>query len=60
MPTVEQRIATLLSNLEAASKVIDPESPHYLLFLQVRELAEIVGRIVPVVTHLCPDKSDDV
>jgi hypothetical protein len=42
MPTPEERISTLLSNLEAAIKTADPNAPHYLLLLQVKELAEIV------------------
>ena len=43
MPTIEQRIAALLSNLEAATKISNPSAvPHYMLILQVKELAEIV------------------
>lgn len=47
MPAIEQRILTLLSNLEAAGKALDPKvTPHFILFLQVKELAEIVKEIV--------------
>lgn len=42
MPTPQERISTLLSNLEAAVKTADPGAPHYLLLLQVKELTEIV------------------
>lgn len=42
MNTPQERLSTLLSNLEAAIKTSDPKSPHHMLLLQVRELAEIV------------------
>jgi hypothetical protein len=42
MPTPEERLSTLLSNLEAAIKMADPNEPSYMLLLQVKELAEIV------------------
>lgn len=45
MPTVAQRLATLLSNLEAESKTIDPAAPHHRLFLELQELVEIVSEM---------------
>ena len=42
MNEIQQRLATLISNLEASIKTSDPSAPRHMLLLQVRELAEIV------------------
>ncbi len=42
MPTIEQRLKTLSSNLEAAIKSTPPDAPHLMLLLQLKELAKIV------------------
>ena len=42
MNEIQQRLATLLSNLEASIKASDPSAPYHMLLLQVHELAEIV------------------
>jgi hypothetical protein len=44
-PSIEQRCATLLSNLEAAIKHSDPASTNHMLLLPMRELAEIVKEL---------------
>lgn len=41
-PTREQRIASLLRNLDEAIKIADLGSPALALLLHVQELAEIV------------------
>lgn len=45
MPTIDQRLETLLSNLEAAQKTTPPEAPHLMLLLQLKELAGIVAQM---------------
>ena len=42
MPTVEQRLLTLASNLEQAIKAADPGSPNLMILHQLKELAGIV------------------
>lgn len=41
-PSADERLVTLISNLEAAIKMADPKAGYYMLLLHVRELAEIV------------------
>jgi hypothetical protein len=43
--TTEQRLESLLSNLEAAHQNTPPTAPHLMLLLQVKELAEIVEQL---------------
>lgn len=45
MPTIEQRLKTISSNLEAAIKTESPNAPHLMLMMQVKELADIVEQM---------------
>jgi hypothetical protein len=44
-PTIEQRLQTLSSNLEAAIKTESPNAPHLMLMHQLKELADIVREL---------------
>lgn len=45
MTTIEQRLRTLTSNLEAAIKTTPPSAPHLMILHQLKELAEIVEAV---------------
>jgi hypothetical protein len=45
MPTIEQRLTTLSSNLDAAIKTTPPDAPHLMLLHQLKELAAIVEQL---------------
>ena len=45
MPTIEQRLKTIASNLEAAIKATSPTAPHLMLLNQLKELVDIVEQM---------------